>query len=76
MKVELFGQRCCLCLEKEGRSIQAKEHRLCGDFSASGAENLVKVEGIMKEEGYVKIMKENLQQQNRVWIVALLSNTT
>jgi len=35
---------------------------LWGCFSASGTGNLVKVEGIMKKEGYVKILKENLKQ--------------
>lgn len=33
-----------------------------GRFSACGTVNLTKVEGIMKEEGYMKCLKENLKQ--------------
>ena len=35
---------------------------LYGYFSVSGTGNLVKVKGIMRKEGYVKILKENLKQ--------------
>ena len=31
-------------------------------ISASGTGNFAKVEGIMKKDGYVKILKENLKQ--------------
>lgn len=35
---------------------------LWGCFSANGSGNLVKVEGIMRKEQYIKILEENLKQ--------------
>ena len=35
---------------------------LWGCFSASGPGNLVKVDGIMKKEQYIKILEENIKQ--------------
>lgn len=35
---------------------------LWGCFSANGPGNLVKVEGIIRKEQYIKILKENLKQ--------------
>lgn len=65
----LWPQRCCLCLEKEGRSVQPNKHRphsetgggcimLLGCFSVPETENLIKVESIMKKEGYVKFLNK------------------
>lgn len=65
-KVEVFGHRDAADVwRKKGESYNPKntiptvKHRggnfiLCGCFSASGTGNLVKVEGIVKKEGYVK----------------------
>lgn len=36
--------------------------KLWGCFSPSGTGNLIKVEGMKKKEGYVKILNENLKQ--------------
>lgn len=45
---------------------------LCGCFIASGSENLVKVEGIMTKEGYVKILKENSAEQSEAKLELVL----
>lgn len=73
----LRSQRCCWSLKKEGRDVQAKEHRLHSEtrwwehrFSASGTGNLVKVEGAKMKEGFVKTLKKmsSSQRQNWVWV--------
>ena len=73
MKLKLFGHRdIAYVWRKKGEAYNPKNTvptvkrggsiMLWGCFSASGTGNLVKVEGTMKKEGYVKILKENLRQ--------------
>lgn len=75
-KLELFGHRdiAYVWTKKEEaynpkNTVSTFKHgggsiMLWGCFSASGTRSLIKVEGIMKKEEYVKILKENLKQSS------------
>lgn len=48
---------------------------LWGCFIVTGAVNLIKMEGIMRKEGYVKVLKENSSSQQQNWLSAVASDT-
>ena len=72
-KMEFRTQGCGFCLAKKGEAFNPKntvptvKHgggniMFWGCFSANGPGNLVKVDGIMRKEDYVKILEENIWQ--------------
>lgn len=86
MKLKLLAKEILLMFE-EGRGLQPKEHHphtlnccgrsmLWGCFIVTGAVNLIKMEGIMRKEGYGKVLTENLKQSAAKWLSAVASDTT
>ena len=67
-----------LCLKEKGGGLQAEEHHpsmkhgcgsimLWGCFAAGGTGALHKIDGIMREENCVDILKQDISQEVKAW---------
>jgi hypothetical protein len=71
-KIELFDHNDHLSLEEKGGGLQAEEHHpnreaLWRCFDAGGSGVLHKIDGIMRQENDVDILKQHLKTSVKAW---------